>query len=145
METTLRPSTLDDLVGATDKFMELHWSEVHGSPPRWDRWETFLQGAVPNYLHAGCYAIFVGSELIYLGLGASKGGGLYKDRGISRRLMGHVIRSDRESEPGWYKLTETWQSATALYTIGFKDASYLAAALETYLIRLLNPPRNSRI
>lgn len=114
--------------------------------PGWKTWEPFLYGSVPSHDLGGCYALFSENELLYIGLGASKGGGLYPDHGISRRLMAHVIASDRQRGQQWSKLRESWGSVTSIRTIGFpNDFSYMAAALETFLIRELNPPRNSRV
>ena len=140
-----QPCNLEDLIQATDAFFAMHWCPEHGIEPKWEGWDNFLYGSVPNYLYPGCYAIFSESGLVYIGLGASKGSGRYPERGISRRLMGHVIRSNRELGRGWSELTETWKEASSIHTIGFKNAEYLAAALETYLIRKLEPSRNARV
>jgi hypothetical protein len=138
----------DQLTEATDSFFQRHWvpSALGPTPPSWERWETFLSGSVPNHDKAGCYALFAGHELIYVGLGASKGGGIYVEYGLSRRLTAHVICADRERGPQWSKLEPGWSSVTGVYTLGFAaDLSYLAASLETYLIRALQPPRNGRV
>lgn len=137
---------LDRLEAATSKFFSLHWSrETLGEPPGWDRWKTFLLGSVPNYEQGGCYALFDQAGLSYIGLGASKGGGLYVSHGISRRLMAHVLRLDRAQSAYHSKLVSNWEGTTAIFTIGMAKAEYLAAALETFLIRELSPPRNSRV
>lgn len=137
--------SLEGLINATDAFFAMHWCAKHGTRPKWECWQPFLYGSVPNYLHPGCYAIFSDSQLVYVGLGASKGGGRYPERGISRRLMGHVLRSDPELGRGWSKLTEARKEASSIHTIGFRSAEHLAAALETYLIRELAPFRNARV
>lgn len=137
---------VEDLLKQTGDFFARHWSrELMGPPPEWHCWETFLHGSVPNYQHGGCYALFAGDELIYIGLGASRGGGRYVAHGVSRRLMAHVIRSDKARGPFASKLLENWAETTAIWTIGFPTGEYLAAALETYLIRELSPRRNSRV
>jgi hypothetical protein len=133
---------------ATNTFFRKHWSvsEVSFQFPEWKAWREFLYGSVPNYDVGGCYALFAESELLYVGLGASQGGGLYPNHGISRRLMAHVIASDRQRGTSWSKLRDSWNNVTAIYTIGFpNEVAYLAAALESFLIRELNPPRNSRV
>ena len=138
-------SALDE---ATNTFFRKHWSvsELSSQLPEWKVWREFLYGSVPNYDVGGCYALFAESELLYVGLGASKGGGLYPNHGISRRLMAHVIVSDRQRGPNWSKLRDSWSNVTDIHTIGFpNEVGYLAAALESFLIRELNPPRNSRV
>ncbi len=142
---------IEDLTARTEQFFFEHWvQERHGDPPQWKAWDPFLQGSVPNHEFAGCYALFKNSELVYVGLGASRGGGIYKEHGISRRLMEHVICKDWSRTGDWAKLQDKWASSgiDAIYTIGFTPAlSYLSAALETYLIRKLvpTPPENRRV
>jgi hypothetical protein len=141
-------SDFSSLAEATHTFFGRHWS-VEACPsqlPEWKSWSEFLYGSVPNYDMGGCYALFANSELLYVGLGASKGGGPYANHGISRRLMAHVLASDRHRGASWSKLRDPWGDVTALYTIGFPNGvAYLAAALESFLIRELDPPRNSRV
>jgi len=82
----------NSLVADTQAFFNHHWStDSLGPTPEWEAWSTFLLGSVPKYNEGGCYALFVEDELVYIGLGASKGGGLYLKSGISRRLMSHVL------------------------------------------------------
>lgn len=139
-------SGLDGLEAATRAFFALHWSTDRlGPAPTWDRWATFLQGSVPNHEQGGCYALFSEAGLSYIGLGASRGGGLYPNHGISRRLMAHVLRSNRSVGPTFSRLLPAWEGTTSLYTLGMGKAEYLAPALESYLIRELSPPKNSRV
>jgi hypothetical protein len=130
--------TVSDLLAATDQFFSRHWSTaaVGCEPPGWAPWQSFLLGSVPNHDKAGCYALFVGEELVYVGVGASKGGGIYDNHGLSRRLMAHVIRADRSKNGDWSQLCEPWLDVTGLYTIGFAHPqAYLSPALESFLIR----------
>jgi hypothetical protein len=141
-------TTFVELESATLEFFKRHWvSQVLGMPPlSWRKWESFLSGSVPYHDTAGCYALFEDAALIYVGLGASRGGGIYDGYGLSRRLMGHVICADRGRGVGWSKLTSAWSTVTELFTLGFsKELSYVAASLETHLIRQLKPPRNGRV
>ena len=137
--------TFNDLEGCTSEFFRFHWPADFNEAPNWVSWQEFLKGSVPNHQHGGCYAIFSGPSLIYIGLGVSRGGGIYQQHGISRRLMAHVLRSDLARGRQWSKLDESWRDATAIYTLGFPGREYLAPALESYLIRELSPPRNSRV
>lgn len=127
----------------TEIFFKLHW----GLPldiPRWDySWK--FSGPVPNYLLGGLYALFAGESLLYLGLGASRGGGIYKDRGISRRLMAHVLQPSSGENGASYCLQERWSmlKIDMVATLGFDSScNYLAPALEDYLIGRLAPEEN---
>lgn len=127
----------------TQGFFDLHWG-LNEPPPQWNyswRW----CGAVPNYQLGGLYALFSGDRLLYIGLGASKGGGIYKDRGISRRLLAHVLQTTPKGTSISYEPQNRWKSCQVdlVATIGFPaDRNYLACALEDYLIGDLNPPEN---
>jgi hypothetical protein len=142
-----KPVTLAQLEAETETFFGMHWNtDVLGiQPPAWHVWREF-KGSVPNYQLGGCYALFAGDDLEYIGLGASRGGGLYCDHGISRRLSSHVYRLDKERGPGWLKLRPGWESITSIHTIGFEARhSHLASALEAYLIRAFEGrSRNAR-
>lgn len=137
---------IQDLERATVEFFKAHWVEDRlGPAPLWVSWQPFLHGPAPNHEHGGCYAIFFGANLAYVGLGASRGGGKFREHGISRRLTAHVIRKDRVRDGDWGELCEQWAECTAIHTIGLPRTEYLAAALESYLIRELSPPRNFRV
>ena len=139
--------TLTQLKAATESFFDMHWNAdaIGAQPPAWDGWVEF-KGSAPNYQLGGCYALFSGDALEYIGLGTSRGGGLYCDHGISRRLGSHVYRLDKERGPGWLKLRPGWESITSINTIGFQTQhSHLATALEAYLIRAFEGrTRNAR-
>jgi len=135
----------EQLLAATQTFFSLHWPQSAGNAPIWQKWEPFLEGSVPFYKQAGCYALYRGEMLDYVGLGMSRGGGLYPESGLSRRLMSHVYQSDKIRRSPYLKLRSQWHGITALSTIGFEHQySYLAPALEQFLIRELRPPRNKR-
>lgn len=139
--------TLNDLELATERFFSMHWntSATGAEPPEWSGWHEF-KGSAPNYQLGGCYTLFSGDSLEYIGLGASRGGGLYVDHGISRRLSSHVYQRDKERGQGWLKLRPGWENITSIFTIGFQARhSHLAAALESFLIREFEGrTRNSR-
>lgn len=143
----LNPITQFQLEAETKKFFGMHWNtDLIGTPsPSWQVWNEF-KGSAPNYQLGGCYALFAGDALEYIGLGSSRGGGLYCDHGISRRLGSHVYRLDKERGPGWLKLRPDWESITSIHTIGFEARhNHLAPALEAYLIRAFEGrTRNAR-
>lgn len=124
------------------EFFRRHWClEQETSVPTWDFSWGWL-GAVPNYLLGGVYALLRKNELLYVGLGASRGGGIYQNRGLSRRLMSHVYLRDH-SNPTGYVPRERWKEVDVIGTIGFEPKTvYLAPALEAFLIHELNPPEN---
>lgn len=131
------------LVNETQRFFSLHWG-VTEKTPEWDfSWEW--RDSVPNHLLGGLYAIFSSHELVYVGLGASNGGGIYRDRGISRRLLAHVIKISTTDSSRSYEPHDRWKAigVDSIATIGFPAGlNYLACALEDYLIGKLNPPEN---
>lgn len=135
---------LDALRTSTGRFFELHWptKELGAEPPSWLGPYQFT-GETPYPKAGGCYALFNGSSLRYVGLGASRGGGAYVEHGIARRLMSHVMRADKTKGRFVYMPRKGWEHITAVYTIGFPlQASYLAPALEDFLIGELGPPDN---
>lgn len=136
-------TTRDELARDTNNFFIRHWNSADGAPPSWDfTWDW--RGPVPNYLLGGLYALFRQGELVYIGLGSSRGAGIYVDRGISRRLLSHVVRVAPDGES--YVPRERWRDleVDSVGTIGFPMAlNYLAPALEDFLIGRLNPPENA--
>ena len=131
------------LSAQTLDFFTLHWG-LTDKHPQWDFSWTWCN-AVPNYQLGGLYALFSGDKLLYIGLGASKGGGIYKDRGISRRLLAHVLEIAPKNSPLSYVPQDRWKDLQVdlVATIGFpEDRNYLACALEDYLIGKLSPPEN---
>ena len=136
--------TKEHLETETKKFFDLHW----GSSPQIPTWDFSWNwcNAVPNHELGGVYALFSGDALIYIGLGASIGGGIYKNRGISRRLLAHVLQITPAGSSASYEPQKHWKEASvdSIATIGFPpELTYLACALEDYLIGKLNPPKNN--
>lgn len=138
-------TTIDDVVNYSNVFFEKHWDK--SSPLQAPEWKCNWQwvGSVPYHDMAGVYALFeAAGNLVYVGLGASRGGGIYNEHGISRRLLAHVIAPDPSKGRGFYKPKDKFADVTNIGAIGFpSEYSYLAPALEDYLIGMLNPPQNS--
>ncbi len=136
--------TLKRLREATRVFFDLHWdaAKMGGEPPEWQGPALVQKGPVPNYDKQGCYA-FVSEDGIvtYVGLGVSRGDGIYRARGISARLNTYSRYVDGDYQPVDPHLKA---ASGRVCTIGFeiKDA-YLACALEAYLIRELKPVFNA--
>lgn len=138
-------ATINDLIQHSNVFFEKHWDSSSSLQPLEWKCDWQWAGSVPYHDMAGIYALFDSAgDLVYVGLGASRGGGLYNEHGISRRLLAHVIAPDRSRGRGFYKPKDNWVEVADIGAVGFPAKySYLAPALEDYLIGKLNPTRNS--
>ena len=136
--------TFNDLVQFTSQFFERHWDKTkHVEEPVWkNNWGW--QGSVPYHNKGGVYALLdKEGAVIYVGVGVSRGNQLYKEHGISRRLLSHVIATDKSKGRGYYIPKKKWAEVTDIAAIGFpKEFCYLAPALEHFLIERLSPVRN---
>lgn len=135
-------NNINNLIESTHDFFQRHWN-LDKRPPKWkNKWDW--SSSVPYHNKGGVYALFDGNGyLVYIGLGASIGSGRYKEHGVSRRLLSHVIKK-APNKTGSYIPRKKWGSVCDIGAIGFDyDESYLAASLEIYLIRQLKPPMNS--
>ncbi|MDZ4097137.1 MAG: hypothetical protein U1E13_00410 [Methylophilaceae bacterium] len=127
----------------TREFFERHWQKSFGPEPTWSEpWSVIGQGPVPNGDKQGCYFLYQGPNPFYLGLGVSRGSGLYREHGIGIRLYGHVLCIDAskgiQNNKGFYMPREKWKSVTHLRTIGFPSGyGYLAPSLELFLLNTL--------
>ena len=131
---------MHDLLSETDKFFTLHWpSDVFGIQPKWSETWGFV-GSIPNVGNTGCYALFSNEKLLYIGLSEDT---------IANRTAAYTrVATGGHSVPTKnrpYVPSEGWseKGLTHIVTIGFPEkARYLAAALEAYLIKALQPPEN---
>lgn len=128
----------------TGDFFDLHWGEE--AIPAWNfSWNWC--GLIPNHDLDGVYALFSGGELVYVGLGAGRGHGTHKNHGLRKRLLAHVLELTPADSDAHYILEPRWRNAGVdqIATLGFpSESSYLAYALEHYLITKLDPPENHR-
>jgi excinuclease UvrABC nuclease subunit len=123
----------------TDKFFQRHWDIKSGHAiPIWKN-EWSWKNSVPYHNKPGVYALFdANKNIVYIGLGASRG-----SHGIARRLVAHVIKRSPIKGHNYYAPKKIWAEVSDIGAIGFpSEYSYLALALEDYLIGELNPPRN---
>jgi len=93
---------------ATDDFFELHWnaSRISDLRPRWKTWN--LQGVPPEAGMGGCYAIYGGDRLLYIGVAVTEGKNATKTGkkyGLLNRLERHVIRRASEVPRSMFPLT----------------------------------------
>jgi len=138
-------ASLKELAQHSEVFFLKHWDKSSSLvPPEW-RCNWSWSGSVPYHDKAGIYALFdTNGDVVYVGLGASRGGGPYVEHGISRRLLAHVITPDKRKGRGIFRPRDNWAEIADIGALGFpSEYSYLAPALEDYLIGILNPPRNS--
>jgi hypothetical protein len=137
-------SELADLYESANLFFSRHWkTDILELPtPTWVGPYRF-EGPVPEGRKGGCYALFRGSNLVYVGVGSSKGSRIYPEHGITRRLMSHVMRADSTKGKGRYAPLPRWSYVTEIHVIGFpSEQACLAYALEDFLIGKLNPVDN---
>ena len=140
---------LDDLQAATNAFLDLHWPAGE-SRPEWSEPWTFV-GTIPNQEAKGTYALVDGDAVVYVGVGAGRGSGQYRDAGLGSRL--HKYWRKHPTDPtttdgkAQYVPSEAWRKETdapAIVTISFPpDRFYLAYALEPFLISKLKPEGNT--
>ncbi len=138
-------STVNDLIKNTSTFFELHWNAaiINMAPPAWsDAWKLPGAGSWPNHTKQGVYALLKGSDVIYVGVAASTGSGIYEGAGLGARLKNYLMRDPNSKSEAWIA-RDDWKDIDSLMTIGFeKGYGHLAYALEPYLIDKLDPLRN---
>jgi hypothetical protein len=132
-------ATISQLQHETAAFFKLHWPSHWGAPPVWSgSWD--MQTGIANPKLAGAYALFLDNgEVGYVGKGSRKA-----DAGVARRLTSHVVKSIKPKGP--YQIVPIWaeRGVTSIRTIGFADdCAYLAVALESFLIKKLQPQFNT--
>lgn len=138
-------TTLKEIEQATLDFFERHWDKSSSTKPMHWKSNWPWKGSVPYHDKAGVYALInEDGVVIYIGLGASIGNNTYPDHGISRRLVSHVLRTDRTKGNGHYVPHKNWLEVRDIGAIGFPtEYAYLAPALEDFLIRKFKPVRNN--
>jgi hypothetical protein len=127
------------LIETTALFFTHYWNEnLNGHHPEWSKEHWYFKGTIPGNDKSGCYALFKGEELIYIGVGIAKGGGVYENCGLGDRLKRYYKRVVQ----GEYVHALDWE-VDNIATIAFDPKHYyLAAALEIYLIDKLKPAKN---
>jgi hypothetical protein len=132
----------EDLINHTNDFFNKFWNIQNDTPPTWsDSWD--FNSEIPNNRNRGCYAIFEGEELVYVGLAIGKGTERYENHGLGFRLQRFWNLNRDINKSMKYVPTKEWELVTAIHTIGFnEDDFYLAPSLELYLIDKLSPKKN---
>lgn len=139
--------TIDHLNSVTNDFFSRYWNPKNGKVPIWVKSEWDFNGTIPNHDKQGCYALLKNDEIIYIGVGISKGSGIYKNHGLGYRLKRYFkVNKNLQLNPNKYLPTENWQELTGIITIGFPNEHFcLASALEIYLVYHLNPTQNKNL
>ncbi len=151
---TLKKCTMDEVNQRTREFLNLHWNGDAralagvGLPEKWEKYD--FGAKIPYGDRQGCHALVKeDGEVVYIGLGASRGYGIYNEHGIGNRLMKHVLVWDRsvsgsiQDRKFGVRDSEKTEGVTKVYTFGFPNGyGYMAPSLEAFLIRELNPGRN---
>ena len=139
---------MEEVISATNEFLLCHWDTELLDTNEVPGWESYsFQGNIPKGNRQGCYALIAKTDVIYIGLGASRGSGLYTEHGVGARLMNHVLKWDR-SRPAsisdrYFIPRSKWADVTEIYTIGFpRGYGYMACSLEAYLLSKLKPLKN---
>ncbi len=132
------------LIKVTNDFFKQFWNSKNGQPPIWSGHWVF-NNSIPNHDKRGCYVLFKGKEIIYIGVGIGEGSVIYKGCGLGSRLKQYFKLNKMSNSNRKYIPKNEWTEITSIMTIGFNENYYpLAAALEVYLISKLRPTRNSQ-
>ena len=127
--------TILQLEKFTEKFFDMYWKEEFVQRPTWSIEWKFV-GEVPNRTKKGCYALFEGEDVAYIGLAI--GEGKKDDGGIGQRVGNYWKKGGKQYAPT--AVNEKW--LTSIRTISFEEHFYLAAALEVFLIKQMSPKMN---
>lgn len=134
----------ENLEEETRIFFDLHGGKMETLT--WNfSWDG--RGAIPNHEFDGVYALLRGETLLYIGVGAGHGHDTQKKHGLRKRLLAHVLEITASDADVSYTLEQRWRNAGVdkIATLGFPpEISYLACALEHYLIAKLDPPENHK-
>lgn len=127
---------IQHLKAATEDFFNLYWPNSAESKPYWSEVWDFISER-PNNVLRGCYAFFnANGSLVYIGCAVSS-------NGLGGRLNDY-IKKNRSSDTPKYIMRDKWLEVKGIRTLGLNEDHYhLAAALEIYLIKNLQPTRNN--
>lgn len=125
-----------ELREATEYFFKTFINRENTEYAEWSE-PWLFHGEIPNAeKNGGCYALFVQEELVYIGIGIGK------NSGLTSKVSKHWVLNNGNPEQR-YKPSNQFPDITSIMTIGFNEHCFLASALETYLIEILQPARNT--
>lgn len=139
-------NTQGDLNSLTKKFLDEHSKNKYTEPLWSEQWK--FKGEIPNQAKQGVYAFLdENSEVVYIGVGASKGGGIYEGAGLGSRLgriwKKHSLTPLHEDGSKLYEKTDSYKYIHSVVTFALEPTEwYLAYALEYYLISKMLPTKN---
>lgn len=137
-------NNIDNLKLNTEEFFKLYWPKTQNEiAPKWES-QWLFNGTIPSHNKQGCYALLINDEIVYIGSAISRGTEQYQNHGLGYRLKNYFkVNKNSTISKDQYTQTEGWQEISAIITIGFPaEHFWLAAALEIYLIKKMNPFRN---
>jgi hypothetical protein len=146
----MTPITLDDIIIKTDTFLDLHWPQNKWKkPPNWSN-PWLMQGTMPGSDKQGIYALLShNNEVIYIGVGASLGGGIYEGCGLGSRTSRYTrvdkCKQSNSINERHYKPSNEWEERNllAIATFGFEpEHAYLSYGLEAFLLSEFAPKYN---
>lgn len=134
-------ATVDILKIETNNFFNRYWHPNFGQVPEWSEiWD--FNSTIPNHDKRGCYALLKQDKIVYIGSGLGKSTERYQGYGLGDRLKSYWSLNKEPGVKAKYIARPNWE-LTGILTIGFSTEDYvLAAALEIYLIRKLQPIKN---
>ncbi|EMN4466409.1 hypothetical protein [Aeromonas hydrophila] len=141
--------TFEDIKATSDEFFRRHWLMSESKIPTWNRpWD--LVGTLPGHDMQGIY-ILLGKhdEALYIGVGASLGGGKYIGHGLGSRTNKYTRMVEGQKgvpiSEKKYAPRGIWgeRGLSKIITLGFEqDYAYLSYGLEAYLLRESKTPYN---
>lgn len=135
-------ATLSLLKSLTQQFFDHYWNTAKLSDaPTWSEVD-FIFRPIPNYNKQGVYAFVKGTEITYIGVGASTVSDKYPNHGLSSRFQNYCRWIDRPNDI-YEAVDDRLKDAGAVVTIGFEpEHAHLAYALEIFLISRMKPQHN---
>lgn len=139
-----------EVLNETTEFFKRHWPHSWwGEAPRWTN-PWYFRGTMFGGEKQGVYSLLNSdSEVLYIGVGASLGRGIYEGSGLNSRIGKYCrLAQDQRSAPvpdRLYEPRDEWveRGLVAISTVGFEsNQAYLAYSLEAYLLSVLEPPFN---
>lgn len=139
----------DEIKSATDEFLRRHWTSTGVEVPSWNvPWD--LVGTLPGHDQQGIYLLMgEEDEVLYIGVGASLGGGKYVGYGLGARTSQYFrVAEGQRGVPvkdRRYVPKKQWadRGVSKVVTLGFnQDYAYLAYGLEAFLLRETKTPYN---
>lgn len=145
----MKETSVERLEKETIDFLRLHWNPKEIKTDElliWKIWKDF-KGSMPFGDKQGCYALLSNGYVVYIGVGASSGSGIYEGCGLGARVTKytHLVKKGPLNER-IYEPNKCWKEkgVTGIMTFGFPSGfGYLAYALEVFLVFRLEPQYNT--